>query len=108
MSVYIVNRLTKAYNEIPYIGYLCKCHLNDFIGGVVFVAYVNILFEKSKYPKLEKCSHICLLMLLCGCFWECVCPIFLTYSTADFLDVISYILGGIVYWLYISRNKVLL
>lgn len=105
MSIYVVNRLTKDYNNIPYIGYLCKCYLNDFLGGVVFIAYVNVLLAKFNYPKIQRGLHMGLLMLLCGIFWEYVCPLFLSYSVSDFYDVIAYILGGMMYYVFMSKAK---
>lgn len=105
MTIYAINRTTKMYNNIPFIGYLCKCHLNDCIGGIVFPAYVNIVLKLYKYPQIAKLSHICIIMLCCGIFWEYVCPLFLEYSVSDFWDMLSYILGGILYYSFKMRFK---
>lgn len=64
----------------------------------MFSSYVNIILYIKKYPPITKISHIFIMMLCCGLFWEYVCPIFLDYSVSDFFDVIAYILGGGLYY----------
>ena len=76
MIVYITNRITKSCNNIPFIGYMCKCYLNDFLGGIVFSSYVNIVLCIWKYPPLTELLHILAMMLCCGLFWEYICPLF--------------------------------
>lgn len=100
MTIYAINRITKTYNNIPVIGYLCKCHINDCIGGIVFSAYVNIVLGLWKYPPITKLFHICVMMLCCGVVWEYVCPLFLDYSVSDFWDILSYVLGGVLYYCF--------
>ncbi len=104
MVIYLINRLTKNLNEIPFLGYVCKCHLNDFIGGVVFCAYFNMLLHICGYRHLHRMSHILLLTFLCGMVWEFVFPIILPYSISDPLDVVSYVLGGTLYYLLTRKN----
>ena len=99
MIIYTVNRITKAYNSIPIIGYLCKCYVNDCIGGIVFPAYVNMVLGFYKYSTITNLFHICIMMLCCGVVWESICPIFLDYSVSDFWDIVAYILGGMLYYL---------
>ena len=96
--LYEINKITKTHNNIPVIGYLCKCHLNDCIAGTVFPAYVNIVLKFGRYPPITRLSHIC------GVVWEYICPLFLTYSVSDFWDIVSYILGGVLYY-YSKKEK---
>lgn len=99
MLLYLVNRVTKSFINIPFIGYICRCYLDDFYGGIVFMAYINLLFLSYKQIRVTKLIHTIFIMILCGVLWEYLFPLFLSYSTSDFFDVIVYILGGIVYQL---------
>ena len=105
MAVYTVNRIFKNSIDIPVVGYLCRCHLNDFIGGIVFTAYVNILLIYNKYPPLHKLGHILLLVLFAGISWEYILPLFIHRGVSDFWDVVSYTLGGIFYWIILITSK---
>lgn len=98
MTIYIVNRIFKYKIDMPVIGYLCRCHLNDFIGGIVFTGYVNLLLESGNRKPLRKLRQILLLMLIAGISWEYVIPVFIHRGTADFYDIIAYELGGLLYW----------
>ncbi len=102
-AIYIFNRLCKGYINIPLIGYLCKCHLNDYIGGIIFPAYVNILLIQTNRKPVKSYSAIGTMMLCCGIVWEYIFPYLFAYSTSDILDVVSYILGGITYC-FLIRN----
>lgn len=82
------------------LSYVASCHLNDFIGGVAFMCYTNLLIDLVKPEvRFKKLSSILLFMLLCGLFWEYIAPFFVVGSVSDPLDVMSYALGGILYWL---------
>ncbi|MBQ7766597.1 MAG: hypothetical protein IJ397_07140 [Lachnospiraceae bacterium] len=105
MTVYFINRFTKQYNNIPVIGYLCKCHVNDFIGGVVFCAYTNCILHWAKAKRITKIFHILFYIFACGMLWEFFFPIVLSYSVSDWLDVLSYLLGGLTYYLIIRKMR---
>ena len=103
--IYIVNRLCKGYINIPVIGYFCKCHLNDYLGGVIFPSYVNILLIRTHRNPITNYLFIGIMMLCCGIIWEYIFPYLFDYSTSDILDVISYVLGGITYCFLIRKSK---
>lgn len=110
MTLYLLNRVCKSYINIPFIGYICRCHLNDFFGGIVFMAYINLLLFNYKKIRIANLLHTILIMIICGILWEYFFPLFLPYSISDFYDVIAYVVGGIVYQLIIititkRRNK---
>lgn len=80
------------------VQYLCKNHLNDFMGGILFVAYTNLILL-TRNQLMYRLWHIVLFCLCVGLFWEFVTPLFHRESVADWIDVCCYVLGGIVYWL---------
>ena len=102
--------MTKPYNDIPVIGYLCKYHLNDSLGAIVFCAYTNIVLLLFKRNTLHKLKQIIVYTLLCGVCWEYIFPYIFSYSTSDFWDIVSYVVGGILYYfltLLLSRRGTL-
>lgn len=105
MLIYFINRLIKNYIEIPIIGYLIKCHVNDFLGGIVFCAYVNVILIWGKRREIKKYYQTFIMILTVGLIWEYVFPIFLKYSVSDVFDVLSYVLGGTVYYFIKKRGR---
>lgn len=97
--LFYINEAIKLKVGIPYLGYFLRNHYNDFLGGVSFIAVVNIILFFSIYNKIKKLKIILLIALICSIFWELITPIFLSDSTGDFWDVISYSLGFTVYWI---------
>jgi uncharacterized membrane protein YvlD (DUF360 family) len=78
---------------------LANGHFNDFLGGIAFLAYTNILFDLVKPGYRIRRLWACLAYIfLCGVFWETVAPLFIPRSVGDPYDLIAYALGGAVYW----------
>ncbi len=99
LGIYFLNGALKSYINIPVVDYLCKNHLNDFLGGIVFCAYTNIVIMISHRRAMHRLKFIIPYITICGICWEYIFPLFLSQSTSDFWDVISYALGGFVYYL---------
>lgn len=101
LVVYAVNRfLLKPVMPNHAIGYFLKCHFNDFLGGILFPIYVNILIGiyLGKENQMAHVMEFVCLGILCALFWEAIAPILLPYSTADILDCIAYLAGSITCW----------
>lgn len=101
MGAYTINRfILKKWVVIPMVAYILKCHFNDFCGSLAFLAYVNIVLSHSKYPdvQLQKYGSIFLVSIGISFCWEGIAPLISQKSTADWLDVLSYVLGGVAYW----------
>lgn len=97
-ALYFLNNNYLKQHTTGIIRYICICHLNDYLCGVLFVAYSNIcLYTRGHY--LSKLCHILPFCFLSGLFWEFVAPLIRADSTADWIDVCCYMLGGFTYWL---------
>lgn len=99
LAIYFVNRLTNDTYYIPYLSYILRYHFNDYLAGIVFLAYLNIILAISKYKhiKVLKLSQVIFTGILIGTFWEYITPIYKSDSTSDIIDVICYVLGAISY-----------
>lgn len=102
--IYILNRIFKSYINFPIISYICQYHLNDFIGGLLFCSYLNILLLLNHKKPLVKIIQLYLLMVPVAISWEYIFPLFLTYSTSDIIDVIMYLLGTLLYYVLLCRK----
>ncbi len=111
LLLFQVNELIKADVQIPVLGYLLRCHFNDYLGGISFAAYLNLVLSLSNWTtfRLTKIWHFLIAGLLCGICWEVITPLFMQSSTGDVWDVAAYILGMLTYWLCgikgVSKNK---
>ncbi|PQD94266.1 hypothetical protein CYL18_15465 [Pradoshia eiseniae] len=102
LILFQLNELIKADIQIPVLGYLLRCHLNDYFGGISFAAYLNFVLSLSNWTsfQLTKIRHFLVAGLFCGICWEVITPIFMQSSTADIWDVVAYILGMLTYWFF--------
>lgn len=106
LTLYFLNNNYLKQHTTGIIRYICVCHLNDYLCGVLFVAYSNIfLYTRGYY--LHKLLYILLFCFFAGLFWEFVVPFIRPDSTSDWIDVFCYVLGGFTYWVLskISESK---
>lgn len=100
LLLYAVNQQIKHRVKWEAAGYLLRCHANDYLGGIAFAAYLNLVIALSRWParRLHSPLQFVAAGLLCGLFWEGIAPLFLARSTGDWLDVAAYLLGMLTYW----------
>lgn len=82
-------------------------YFNDYVGSISFIAACNIGLNWLGLG-LRRWYAIVLLMVASGVYWEYITPIYRNDVTADVLDIVAYILGGLTYWLIVflyNRNK---
>lgn len=99
--LYAVNQAVKYRVGVPVLGDVLRYHWNDYLGGIAFAAYLNLVFSFSRWPRLRLRTplHFLIAGTLCGLFWECLTPLFLPSSTGDWRDVVAYVLGMLTYGL---------
>ena len=106
LFLFQVNELIKSDVQVPVLGYLLRCHFNDYLGGISFAAYLNFVLSLSNWTsfQLTKSKHFLIAGLLCGICWEIITPIFIQSSTGDIWDFVAYILGMLTYWVCITKR----
>ena len=106
LFLFQVNELIKSDVQLPVLGYLLRCHFNDYLGGISFAAYLNFVLSLSNWTsfQLTKSKHFLIAGLLCGICWEIITPIFIQSSTGDIWDFVAYILGMLTYWVCITKR----
>ena len=100
MGLYTANRFwLKRVVTLPIAGYFLRCHLNDLLGGVVFTALINIILCHSKYSRLRinGIMQAMTIMFAVGLAWEYILPCVYPRGTADPLDLLAYMAGGMLY-----------
>lgn len=98
MLFYSLNRFYLKNLFDGWFGYILKCHFNDFLCGILFIAYSNI-FLLTRNKSITKLPIIIPYTFSAGLVWEFVAPYLRQDSTSDWIDVGCYILGGITYWI---------
>lgn len=98
--LYCINRFClKQIIDFSIISYILKCHFNDFLAGIGFIAYLNCLFFVSKFNsiRVDKMSIVVCIEAFSGVLWEYILPMLFRHGTSDIWDILAYILGGMAY-----------
>ena len=69
-----------------------KNHFNDFLAMPLLLSYGSLVHKKSLST-----LTVVLLTIICSFVWEFVAPMYKSDSMGDWLDVVSYIVGSLVW-----------
>ena len=101
--LYLIN---KYYLRMVFYYPFFRFYFNDVLAGIVILAYSNIVISLSNVKfNLYSLKNIIVFNLVIGLFWEYVTPLYYSKSTGDPLDVVAYVVGGIVYYLIIKISN---
>ena len=66
------------------------------------MCYTNLLIGLVKLEmRFKTLKATVIFMLICGIFWEYVAPLFVENSVSDPLDIVAYVSGAVVYWVFL-------
>lgn len=103
MLIYAINTYIRIRTGIYFIDTILDNHFNDYIGGCIFVAYINIVLSYSKYSLLNKWWHYLIIFIVCSFTWEIITPLIKKDSVCDIFDIVAYGIGVLT---YIFLNKI--
>ena len=87
VSLYALNELyLKSLHPI------FKNHFNDFLAMPLLLSYGSLIHKKSLST-----LTVVLLTVICSFTWEFIAPMYKSDSMGDLLDVVSYIVGSLVW-----------
>ena len=106
LAIYIINSKFKNSIEIKWIRNLCNSYINDFVGAVFYIAVINhVCYYFLKGIIITRIVYIELILLLCGIVWEYITPLFREGTVSDIIDIIVYLVAGMVYWFIAVKNN---
>jgi|SRR5690554_559793 len=103
-AAYLLNQtVLKEYTGHPFVHW----YLNDILAPPILLAYANILFSLSPFSyRLVDLVPILLFVLAVGLFWEFITPVYYPVRVGDWLDILAYGAGGMIYYLVCRRIAV--
>ena len=103
---YSLNRCLKPLYGNSLAEIILKNHFNDFLGGIVFLSYVNIMISFSKYALATEIPSVLFYASLCSFAWEFIAPQISEKSTGDWLDVLAYFSGAFLYLIVVKLSAI--
>lgn len=95
--LYMLNNYVLKKATDGWIRYLLICHFNDFICPLFFLSYVNTVLLTAN-REITSLPQLLLLCFAAGLCWEFLAPVVKRASVADIMDLVSYLLGSVLYW----------
>ncbi|MEM7036103.1 MAG: magnesium citrate secondary transporter [Bacteroidota bacterium] len=84
-------------------------HFTDFLCMPVLLPIAHFLLQTllpRQTPAAFSFAHVLAAVLFYSLLFEGLFPILSTSATADPLDILAYLLGGLVFWRFINRDFV--
>lgn len=82
------------------------CYFNDLMAPMFMLAYSNILLDTVN-RKFSKLIHIVIFCLMLGVIWEFGAPFMKKGAVADSVDILCYLIGGVLYWAVQNRKVII-
>ena len=92
-ALYGANVFFLRCSGIPFF----TCYFNDICAGAWFMAYTNLLLRIVKI-RMSHLKTVIVYILAWGLVWEYGAPLIRSGSTSDFLDLVCYEIGAVLYW----------
>ena len=73
------------------------CYFNDAICPLFFLAYCNFLLLTSR-REITSLKVILIVITCSGFVWEFIGPFIKKSSVTDYMDLVCYVVGAIIYW----------
>lgn len=101
MCLYVINKFWLSHrNYFPFL----NSYLNDFIGGYVFATILVMSYRFYLKREIQVQVYF-LIIILASLYWEYIAPLYLPYSVKDAKDIIAYLAGGVVFLVFIKRQR---
>lgn len=94
---YVFNQYYKTICPIESLRLFLVCYANDILAGILILAYSNICLSFIS-KSIIQLPTILWFILGCGFVWEILAPLFKPTAIFDPLDLLAYLIGGIIYW----------
>lgn len=96
--IYIINKTLLSKYTSSWIGYVCKCYLNDMVCPLFFLGLSQLLLTWAGC-ELKSYGKLLLLGMSSGLVWEYISPIINPKAVTDPIDLICYFIGINIYYL---------
>lgn len=98
VGLYFLNNMVLKKYSSGFFEYFFKCHFNDLICPLVFLAYCDILLS-TKNKNINKLWQCMIFIFVVGLIWEFFAPLIKAGAVTDYIDIICYQIGATLYWL---------
>ncbi|KRF31695.1 hypothetical protein ASG93_04990 [Paenibacillus sp. Soil787] len=100
--LYFINQFYFKKIEMQF-SWLFKNHFNDVLASLILLSYSNCLILVLKNRRIRSFTIQFIFISVVGLFWEYGSPYFMR-STADILDIFSYEIGFLIYWILMEKS----
>lgn len=104
-TLYTLNRWVLIPCSSGAVHRLLAWHGADLLAGALILCILNAALETAGRPTVKQFLPASAFLLGCGCFWECVTPLYLSRSVSDPRDVAAVWLGGMGMLFWMRRRQ---
>lgn len=101
LCLYFLNNTVFKFCTRGIVQEFMICHFNDFICPLFFISYSKLLLITVN-KEIKTFKSLLIFGFCAGLVWEFFAPIIKPTATADFWDLVFYILGTSLYWYIIN------
>ena len=104
VCIYFLNKTLLIDQMTGFVGYFCRCHLNDFVCPLFFLGYCQILLIWINH-EIQSYRNCILLGMVGGLIWEYIAPLINPKAVSDVIDLICYFSGTSLYYFLLKSSS---
>lgn len=97
----LINTIILKKIDLGNLNLIFNGYLNDFLAAILILAYINICISFVNF-KIKSLKFLMIIILIISFFWEYFAIYIKPNSVFDYLDILAYLIGCIVYWIIIN------
>ncbi|MDR3291552.1 MAG: hypothetical protein LBT10_05305 [Methanobrevibacter sp.] len=74
------------------------------MAAIIILAYINSVFYLFLEYEIKSLSLFILIIIVIGIVWEYLAIFIKPSSVCDYLDILIYLLGALIYWGIINKK----
>jgi hypothetical protein len=98
----LINIIFLKKLELGIVTLIFRNQLNDFLAIIIILSYININISFIGY-EIKSLKILIIITLLIAFVWEYFAIFIKPNSVFDYLDIFTYLIGSIVYWMIINN-----
>ena len=100
---FLLNTLLLKNIDLGILNSFFRGYFNDLLAPIIFLSFMNILLKNILNIEIKKATYLISITLIISFIWEYIAIFLKPSSTFDYLDIIAYLIGCLIYYININN-----
>lgn len=103
LILFVINTLFLKKMNFETLNSFFRGYLNDLLAPIIFLSFMNLLLKNILNIEINKAIYLFIITLFISFIWEYMAIFVKNNAVFDYLDIIVYLLGCLIYYIIIKN-----